>query len=88
MPDDLPVEVLEACKDERIIFVFLQTPPQSEEHIENYLTWLRAAFKKVEKVDSLLHMCPRLFSWSSRVLLKSCPRGFKLFCNWFQEAHP
>lgn len=75
-PEDLPAEIVQACTDERIIFVFLQTPPKSHAQEETYLTWLGTALKQVAQVDTLLNLCPRLFSWSSRVLHKACPAGF------------
>lgn len=43
---------------------------------------------KIGRPDNLLHACPRLFSWTSRVLLKSSPRGFDTFCAWFKKVHP
>ena len=49
---------------------------------------LNFILSRINRPDNLLYNCPRLFSWSSRVLLKTCARGFDLFCDWFQRVHP
>ena len=55
---------------------------------EKYLNWLNYALSKVAQPDKLLYACPRLYSWTSRVLLKSSPAGFETFCDWFRQVHP
>lgn len=88
LPADLPPALQEAFSDERLLFLILQTPPKDSSQEDGFITCLNFMLDRISKPDFLLHGCPRLFSWSSRVLLKSCPRGFGTFCDWFKKVHP
>ena len=37
--------------------------------------------------EEILKICPSLFSWLSRVLLKSCPAAFDCITSWFEANH-
>lgn len=74
LPQDLPEEYASEFNTKLVLLAF-QTPPKGANQEESYKKLLAFMLERT-KPEDLITACKQLFSWLSRVLLKSSPSSF------------
>ena len=85
VPEDLSIEYASEFNP-YLVLLALQTPPKDADQEKYYLKLLVFMLER-SKPEQLIEICSSLFSWLSRVLLKSSPAAFDYISHWFETNH-